>query len=167
MENTYLIIGEFVVFSAFFVAAVGAFLPVLPGPLLSFAAVLGFKLVFPESPLGWVNIAICGFLAFFAQVADFLLSWFGAKKFGATWRGGVGAFVGVVVGIFLPPPLIWIFIAPLIGAFIAEYLGGADARTSGRAGLGAFLGTLLASMLKFLIVVYMAVAFALEVFGLV
>ena len=159
MENTYLIIGEFVVFSAFFVAAVGAFLPVLPGPLLSFAAVLGFKLVFPESPLGWVNIAICGFLAFFAQVADFLLSWFGAKKFGATWRGGVGAFVGVVVGIFLPPPL--------IGAFVAEYLGGADARTSGKAGLGAFLGTLLASMLKFLIVVYMAAAFALEVFGLV
>ena len=88
MENTYLIIGEFVVFSAFFVAAVGAFLPVLPGPLLSFAAVLGFKLVFPESPLGWVNIAICGFLSFFAQVADFLLSWFGAKKFGATGASG-------------------------------------------------------------------------------
>ena len=70
------------------------------------------------------------------------------------------------VGIFLPPPALWIFIAPLVGAFLGEWLGGSGLRASGRAGLGAFAGSLAASMLKFLIVVYMAFAFSAGVFGL-
>ena len=135
-------------------------------PLLSFAAILVFKLVFPESGVGWLNIWICGFLAAFAQLADIFMSWLGAKKFGATWRGGLGAFIGVFVGIFLPPPIFWIFVAPLAGAFLGEWLGGANIRESGKAGLGAFVGALVASMIKFLIVVYMAAAFTVEVFNL-
>ena len=141
-------------------------MPVLPGPLLSFAAILAFKLALPESQLGWWNVGICGALAAFAQAADIFMSWMGAKKFGATWRGGLGAFIGVFVGIFLPPPALWIFIAPLVGAFLGEWLGGSGLRASGRAGLGAFAGSLAASMLKFLIVVYMAFAFSAGVFGL-
>lgn len=94
------------------------------------------------------------------------MSWLGAKKFGATWRGGLGAFIGVFVGIFLPPPIFWIFVAPLAGAFLGEWLGGANLRESGKAGLGAFVGALVASMIKFLIVVYMAAAFTVEVFNL-
>lgn len=94
MENTYLIIGEFVVFSAFFVAAVGAFLPVLPGPLLSFAAVLGFKLVFPESPLGWVNIAICGFLAFLRRLPISSFRGSGRRNSGRLGAGASGRLSG-------------------------------------------------------------------------
>ncbi|OLA85694.1 MAG: hypothetical protein BHW65_02520 [Verrucomicrobia bacterium CAG:312_58_20] len=159
-------IGAALVYAACAAAAVGAFLPVLPGPLLSFAAILAFKLALPESQLGWWNVGICGALAAFAQAADIFMSWMGAKKFGATWRGGLGAFIGVFVGIFLPPPALWIFIAPLVGAFLGEWLGGSGLRASGRAGLGAFAGSLAASMLKFLIVVYMAFAFSAGVFGL-
>lgn len=166
METTFYIIGEILVYIACIVGAVGAFLPVLPGPLLSFAAILVFKFVFPQTPLSWLNVGICGFLAVFAQVADIFMTWICAKKLGATWRGGLGAFLGVFVGIFLPPPILWIFIAPLLGAFICEYLGNADLRASGKAGLGAFIGTLAAAMIKFLIVVYMALAFSAGVFNL-
>ena len=130
METAYIAIGAALVYAACAAAAVGAFLPVLPGPLLSFAAILAFKLALPESQLGWWNVGICGALAAFAQAADIFMSWMGAKKFGATWRGGSGL------------------------------------RASGRAGLGAFAGSLAASMLKFLIVVYMAFAFSAGVFGL-
>ena len=119
METAYIATGEILVYIACLLAAIGAFLPVLPGPLLSFAAILVFKLVFPESGVGWLNIWICGFLAAFAQLADIFMSWLGAKKFGATWRGGLGAFIGVFVGIFLPPPIFWIFVAPLAGAFLS------------------------------------------------
>ena len=86
METAYIAIGEILVYVACILAAIGAFLPVLPGPLLSFAAILVFKLVFPESGVGWLNVWICGFLAAFAQLADIFMSWLGAKKFGATWR---------------------------------------------------------------------------------
>lgn len=166
METAYIATGEILVYIACLLAAIGAFLPVLPGPLLSFAAILVFKLVFPESGVGWLNVWICGFLAAFAQLADIFMSWLGAKKFGATWRGGLGAFIGVFVGIFLPPPIFWIFVAPLAGAFLGEWLGGANIKESGKAGLGAFVGALVASMIKFLIVVYMAAAFTVEVFNL-
>ena len=83
METAYIATGEILVYIACLLAAIGAFLPVLPGPLLSFAAILVFKLVFPESGVGWLNVWICGFLAAFAQLADIFMSWLGAKKFGA------------------------------------------------------------------------------------
>ena len=107
METAYIAIGAALVYAACAAAAVGAFLPVLPGPLLSFAAIFAFKLALPDSQLGWWNVGICGALAALAQAADIFMSWMGAKKFGATWRGGLGAFVGVFVGIFLPPPVLW------------------------------------------------------------
>ena len=166
MESTLYIIGEIIVYAACLLGAIGAFLPVIPGPLLSFAAILIFKLVFPETPLSWLNVGICGGLAAFAQIADIFMSWIGTKKFGATWRGAFGAFIGVFVGIFLPPPIIWIFIAPLIGAFAFEFLGGANLRTSGMAGIGALVGMLASAMIKFLIVVYMAFAFSVGIFNL-
>ena len=108
METAYIAIGAALVYAACAAAAVGAFLPVLPGPLLSFAAILAFKLALPDSQLGWWNVGICGALAAFAQAADIFMSWIGAKKVGATWRGGLGAFVGVFVGIVLPPAELWI-----------------------------------------------------------
>ena len=140
METAYIATGEILVYIACLLAAIGAFLPVLPGPLLSFAAILVFKLVFPESGVGWLNVWICGFLAAFAQLADIFMSWLGAKKFGATWRGGLGAFIGVFVGIFLPPPIFWIFVAPLAGAFLGEWLGGANIRGIRQSRLGCICG---------------------------
>jgi len=144
------------------IGAVGAFLPIIPGPLIAFIGVLIFKLLFP-SQLSWTFIICAGLLTLAAQVLDFAMSWFGAKKFGATWRGGLGAFIGVFVGLFLPPPLIWVFIAPFFGAFIGEYLGGASVKMSGKAGLGAFIGNILASVIKFVMIVAMATWFTFEV----
>ena len=67
------------------------------------------------------------------------------------------------MGIFIPPPLLWIFIGPLVGAFAFEFLGGAGLKVSTKAGLGAFIGTVLASVFKFIVIVFMALYFTLEV----
>ena len=104
----------------------------------------------------WVIMESPAFIFMMLYVVDFLMSWVGAKKFGATWKGALGAFVGAIVGIFIPPPLLWIFIGPLVGAFAFEFLGGAGLKVSTKAGLGAFIGTVLASVFKFIVIVFMA-----------
>ena len=71
--------------------------------------------------------------------------------------------VGVVVGIFIPPPMVWIFAAPVLFAFAFEYMVGASARQSAKAGVGTFVGALASSLVKFLLVVMMAFWFTAEI----
>jgi len=138
------------------VSAIGAFLPIIPGPILAAAAILIFKLVYADSPVSWGLVVFALVISAAVQVGDFALTYLGAKKFGATWRGALGAFVGVFAGIFMPPPLLWIFLAPLVFAFAFEYFGDANFRKAIKAGTGAFIGTLAASALKFLATVLIA-----------
>lgn len=155
----------FAVFFALFISALGAFLPIIPGPTLGFVAILGFKLIFPDSLFSWNAVFLCALIAAAAQVLDFAFSWIGAKKMGASWRGALGAVLGAIVGIFIPPPIVWIFIAPFFGAVLFELLGGANLKLATKAGLGAFLGAIGASIFKFLSVVAMALIFYLSLLG--
>lgn len=145
-----------------FIGAVGSFAPVIPGPALAFLAVLVYKLCLPDE-LSWGCVIFALVMTVIAQVLDFAMSFWGAKKFGATWRGCVGAFVGVFVGMFIPPQLLWIFIAPLVFAFAFELIGGVGLEAAGKAGIGAFVGSLLASIVKFMLVVAMAAYFFIEI----
>ena len=161
-QQIYIISATLVVYILFFVGALGSFLPILPGPLLAGVGLLAFKVLVPAASISWWLVGVGVAFAVIAQFLDLVTTWIGAKKFGATWRGALGAFVGVFVGIFLPPTLIWIFIAPLVFAFLFEWFGGATVRASAKAGVGAFVGAMAASVLKFLMVVFLAVWFTFE-----
>lgn len=161
-HDIYIICGVLTIYLLMFIGALGSFIPIIPGPLIASLGLLGFKLILPMS-ISW-GLVIAGIvIAVFAQIIDFVATWLGAKKFGATWRGTLGAFIGVFVGMFMPPPIIWIFIAPLVCALLFELLGGADVRKATNAGIGAMLGTILASVIKFLMVVFLAVWFSFEI----
>ncbi len=162
-QDIYIFTGVLTVYLLLFLSALGSFIPVIPGPMLAGLGLLGFKLIFPESPVSWVLVVAGIIVAVVSQFIDIFATWIGAKKFGATWRGALGAFIGVFFGIFMPPPIIWIFIAPLIFAFAFEWLGGASVRSAANAGVGAFLGSILASVFKFLSVVFLAVWFSFSV----
>lgn len=147
------------VYFALLIAALGAFLPIIPGPALGFFVILGFKFLFPETALSWNAVFLCALITAVAQLVDFAFSWFGAKKFGASWKGALGAVLGAIAGIFIPPPILWIFIAPFFGAVLFELLGGANVGLATKAGFGAFLGAIGASIFKFLSIVAMALIF--------
>ena len=152
MENQiYIACWAGVVYIMLAVGAVGSFIPVVPGPLLAGLAVLCFKIFVPSAEISWWLAGAAVAVAVFAQ------------KFGATWRGVFGAFVGVFAGMLIPPPMLWIFIAPLFFALAFELFGGASWRDATRAGVGAFLGTVFASVFKFLSVVFLALWFSLEI----
>lgn len=145
------------------VGAVGSFIPVVPGPLLAGVGIFCVKVFAPDFPVSWSLAAASLVVAVLAQLVDFVATWLGAKKFGATWRGVLGAFVGVIAGMFIPPPLFWIFVAPLVFALLFEWIGGASLKSATRAGVGAFVGSVLSSVLKFAMMVFLAAWFT---FGL-
>lgn len=147
-------------FSTILVGTVGVFIPVIPGPLLAWSGILVYFLATPsEALLPSVNvwtIAFSGAFVVASFVFDYLSGYWGAVKFGATWRGGVGALVGaiafpLVLSLFMagmPGAVLGLLVGPIVGAFLGEYLGGNTCGGSARAGLGTLAGAIAATLVK-------------------
>lgn len=140
---------------------IGSILPALPGTPLVFIAAIGHRLYFGENSVSNLMLGILAGLMILSLVLDFAASMLGAKKFGATWRGAVGAAVGGIIGLFFSLP--GIILGPLIGAILLEMLGGREFKPAARAGVGAVIGLLLGVVGKFSIAVLMSILFAVNV----
>lgn len=106
--------------------------------------------------IGWIALlAMLGFIVL-AEVVEALLGSALAKKYGASWWGVLGAFAGGIAGVVLGSALL-----PVLGSLLGAFLGAAAGavllegwhlrRIDGdalRAGWGALLGKLLASLFK-------------------
>jgi uncharacterized protein YqgC (DUF456 family) len=92
---------------------------------------------------------------------DYLTSIYGAKRFGATKKGMVGAIVGGIIGLFFNLP--GILLGPFVGASIFELAGGREFKPSMRAGVGATLGLFAGVIGKLLCCGAMIVLFVVNV----
>ncbi len=155
------IIGLSLALLIMMIGFVGSIAPGLPGTPLVLVAAIGHRLYFgPHSVSG----LIMGLLVAFTVITlllDYLATYYGAKKFGATWRGGVGAAVGGLVGIFFGLP--GILLGPFLGATLFELVGGHEFQKAAKAGAGATLGLLAGAIGKCAICVMMIGMFALNV----
>ena len=141
---------------------IGSIVPGLPGTPLILVAAIAHRLYFgAEHSINNLVLIILISLTIDSLVFDFLASVLGAKKFGSTWRGAVGAAIGGIIGIFFAP--IGIFLGPFLGAMLFELLGDREFKAAAKAGLGATLGLILGVVGKFSIGVAMMVLFALNV----
>ena len=62
------------------------------------------------------------------------------------WAAFWGATIGAIVGLFFG--LVGIILGPFLGAVIGELSGGRDMVSSGRAGVGAWIGMVVATAVK-------------------
>ena len=147
------------------IGLVGCLVPIIPGCALVAFGVLIYKLWIPQGTVSWNFVFVCLGLTLLAQGLDLLCSYWGARKFGATWRGGVGALLGAIIGLFIPPPLLWLVLGPVIGAIGLELLGGRNLKDSGKAGFGTLVGGIVAFVMKFAIACSMAAWFWLGLFS--
>lgn len=123
----------------------GCILPALPGPPLSYAALLLLhftdKVQFSTTQLVvWLIVVVV------IQVLDYFVPMLGSKYTGGTRWGTRGCMAGTLVGLFFMP---WgIILGPFLGAFIGELLGGNDKKLALKSGIGSLIGFLLGTVLK-------------------
>ncbi len=124
----------------------GGVLPALPGvPLVVECLLLG-AWAGDFQQVGWGTISLLAILAVIAWIADFLAGALGTRYMGASPRAFWGATIGALVGLFFGLP--GLLLGPFIGAVVGELSSGRNLAHSGRAGLGAWLGIVLATAVK-------------------
>jgi uncharacterized protein YqgC (DUF456 family) len=145
MELIWTILGFLLIFAGL----LGSFLPVLPGPPISFIGLLLIHFLGGHSLSN--NLLIFYAIAAVAiLLLDYLLPVWTTKKFGGTKAGQWGATIGVLIGLFAGP---WgIILGPFIGAYLGELLAGSKNQDAWRSAKGAFLGFLLGTGLKIMLV---------------
>ena len=157
---TELWIGYVIVLLIMFIGVMGNLIPGIPGTPLILAGALGHQLYFAgQGGVGWWWVAALAALGLVALGLDYLATLIGAKKLGATWKGMVGAVLGVIVGVFVFPP-IGLIVGPFVGAMGFEWVFGREARESAKAGVGAVLGLALGVLGKLICSVVMFALFA-------
>lgn len=139
------------------VGIVGCFVPAIPGPPLAYVALLLLQ-VGPVVPFSMKFMVIMALVVAAISILDYFIPAFGAKKWGGSRYGIIGAMAGVVVGIFVFPPFGFI-VFPLLGAFVGEVLNGANSNKAFKAAFGTFAGLLLGTLMKFSITIVIAFYF--------
>ena len=149
MDIVLLVIG----FILMLVGILGSFLPVLPGPPISWVGLLLLYLT-EAVPDNWWLLGITLFFALLITVLDYVIPAMGTKKFGGSKAGMFGTVVGLLVAIFFPVlgPF-GIIVWPFVGALVGELINKADQKTALKAAFGSFLGFLTGTFMKFLITV--------------
>jgi len=136
-------IGFGLILLVMFIGMIGNLIPGVPGTSLIFTAGLIHQLYFGDSGgIGWFWIFALGVLMIASFLIDYVASLLGAKTLGATWRGMLGAFVGIILGLILFPPF-GLIIGPFVGAIVFEWAFGREIREASKAGVGAVVGVLL------------------------
>ncbi len=124
----------------------GTVIPALPGVPLVFAGLLMGAWIGHFETISWLTIGVLATLTLVAWAVDFLAGALGARYLGASSRAFWGATFGAIVGLFFGLP--GILLGPFIGAVLGELSGGGDLLQSGRSGLGAWLGMVVATAAK-------------------
>ncbi len=143
----------------FLVGILSTLLPVVPGSAITWLGILIHKLWMGDLSVSWKLVIITGILTALVQVIDFFLGVFGARYFGATWKGMLGAFLGALIGFFVPPPLFWLIFGPIIGAILGELAAGRGFILGSKAGVGTVLGGLVGFALKVGVSLCIAISF--------
>ncbi|MDD3004236.1 DUF456 domain-containing protein [Flavobacterium sp.] len=132
------------------VGILGSFLPVLPGPPISW---LGLLLLFCTDavPMNYWILGITLFLAVVVAILDYVIPAKGTKRFGGSKYGIWGTNIGLIIGLIAPVPLGFI-IGPFVGAFVGELIyNSSDKKRAFKAATGSFLGFLASTFIKFVV----------------
>ena len=139
------------------IGIIGSFLPVLPGPPLSWVGLLLLHLT-KAVPDNWWFLGITLAIALTVTVLDYVIPAAGTKKFGGSKAGMWGSIIGLLVAIIFPVlgPF-GIVIWPFVGALVGELSQNSkDQKKAWKAAFGSFIWFLTGTFLKVLIAVIYA-----------
>jgi uncharacterized protein len=140
------------------VGLVGTVVPALPGIVLVFGATLLYALATGFARVGVGHVVAFAALTALALLLGFAAHALGARAFGATRWGVIGAAVGVLVGLLVAGP-VGLILGPLLGAVALEALSGQPLRQAWRSGVGALVGFLLGTAAELTLALVIVISF--------
>lgn len=127
---------------------IGSIIPILPGPILSYIALLVHHFFVDKidvNSLIWIAIAII-----FISILDYILQIYGVKRIGGGKYAIRGSLVGMLLGVILFPPL-----GILVGAFIGAFIGAKiEMNNPLKIASGVILGFIMGAILKLCVSIY-------------
>lgn len=135
----------------------GCILPFIPGPPLSYSALL-VLLIVDEQTFTSRFLIVWLLVTTVVTILDYYVPVWGTKKFGGSRKGVWGATIGLVAGIFFFPPF-GMIAGPFLGAFLGELIEGKDTQAALRSGFGSFIGFVAGTVMKLTVSVIMAFYF--------
>jgi uncharacterized protein YqgC (DUF456 family) len=140
------------------VGIVGTVLPGIPGAILVLAGLALAAWIDGFARVGLGTLAVLAALTAATYAIDLTATAVGARRFGTSWWGVLGAVAGAMIGLFFGLP--GLVLGPFLGAFAAELIARRDVRQAGRAGVGAWLGLLLGTAARLALILAMVGIFA-------
>ena len=125
----------------------GCFLPIIPGPPLSYLAIIILSMAKNWEPFSATFLIITAILTVLLSLVDYIMPAMGAKRYGASRYGIWGSMIGMIAGLFVIPPFGMLILA-FFGALAGEILAGKEAGKAMQAGLGIIMGNLVSVALK-------------------
>ncbi|MCQ2108069.1 MAG: DUF456 domain-containing protein [Fibrobacter sp.] len=148
------------------VGFVGSVTPGIPGPPISWAALLLLSF-YPSVTLGATLLIAMAIVAAIITVLDYVIPSISTKKFGGSKAGVWGCNIGLIVSFiglpFGPQGLLGVIIWPFLGALIGELIMSKDLKVSARSATGAFIGFLCGTGFK---LIYAAIVAFMMVYQL-
>ncbi|MAS95511.1 MAG: hypothetical protein CMO55_20110 [Verrucomicrobiales bacterium] len=121
-ETTLSVFSWTIVIVCLVTGFLGTFLPILPGTTLIYAGALihYFAMGMEASGLAWQGLVFMGILYILSLILDWFSGAIGARWFGSSKWGIIGAIIGGIVGLFFHLP--GLIIGPILGVFLFEIL---------------------------------------------
>ena len=136
---------------------IGCFVPVMPGPPISYGALLVFHF-FSSYNIDENTLWLLALIVIAVTVFDLWVQIYGVKKFGGTKKAVNGSIIGLIIGIFILGPLglglLGIIIGPFLGAFIGAKMDDPDVNKALKIALGALAGFVLGTIVKLSVSLY-------------
>ena len=118
---------------------IGIIIPMIPGILLIWLAVLTYVWTNGMETIGWANFIIITLIALVTGTSDFWMSLMGAKRGGASGRSFLFGAVGAIIGSFIFP-LLGTIIGYAVGILLGEYQKRGDWNQALKASMGGVAG---------------------------
>jgi uncharacterized protein len=135
-------------------------LPVIPGTLLAWIGVLVHRIwMGPAESVPWWFVGVGALVVSLSFAVDYAFTFWGVRRFGASWKGALGAIVGGIIGIAFGP--LGIFVFSVAGAMLFEFIEVRDKCRAVKAGFGTLVANLASILARLAMTTAYAAAFYL------
>jgi uncharacterized protein YqgC (DUF456 family) len=141
----------------FAIGIAGIILPVIPSLPIVWIGILFYGICTNFVDVGLGVVIITGVMMIIGTVIDFISGVFGARAYGASWMGVLGAMLGGIVGLFMG--VFGFIVGTFFGACIGEYIKYKKTRSAIAAGYGTMIGIMIGSITKIFISFFMIIIF--------